>query len=96
MRGLAINLRFLEGLIRHPKFKSADYTTSLIDDNPERFDFPRRRDRATRLLNFIGDTIVNANPAIEGRRKPSTHDVPQIPQVSDAEPLPKTRERLQT
>ena len=96
VRGVATNLRFLEGLIKHPQLESADYTTSFIDDNPELFDFPRRRDRATRLLNFIGDIIVNGNPAIEGRRKPSTHDVPQIPQVSDAGPPPGTRERLQT
>ena len=67
IRGLATNLLFLEQLITHPKFLHADYTTRFIDETPELFEFPRRRDRATRLLRFIGEVIVNGNPEVAGR-----------------------------
>ena len=67
IRGVATNLVFLEGLINHPKFRNGDYTTRFIDETPELFKFGKRRDRATRLLRFIGEVIVNGNPEVEGR-----------------------------
>ena len=54
----------------HPQFAPAEYTTKFIDETPELFRFPRKRDRATRLLNFIGDVIVNGNPEVKGRAAP--------------------------
>ena len=57
MRGVVTNLRFLDQLIMHPRFARGDYTTRFIDETPELFRIPRKRDRATRLLNFIGDVM---------------------------------------
>jgi len=77
VRGVATNLIFLEQLITHPKFLHAQYTTRFIDETPELFEFPRRRDRATRLLRFMADVIVNGNPEVEGRiEAPSRAPVP--------------------
>ncbi|MTI10297.1 pyruvate carboxylase [Curvivirga aplysinae] len=81
IRGVATNLAFLENLINHPKFKTAEYTTRFIDDTPELFHFPKRRDRATRLLRFVGDVIVNGNPEVEGRLKPKRLTMPEVPKV---------------
>jgi pyruvate carboxylase len=67
IRGVVTNLRFLDQLIMHPRFLTADYTTKFIDQTPEFFHIPRKRDRATRLLSFIGDVIVNGNPEVKGR-----------------------------
>ncbi len=67
IRGVVTNLRFLDQLIMHPRFATADYTTKFIDQTPELFRIPRKRDRATRLLSFIGDVIVNGNPEVKGR-----------------------------
>ena len=58
IRGVNSNLFFLETVINHPKFLKASYTTNFIDETPELFNFTRRRDRATRLLNFVGEIIV--------------------------------------
>ena len=69
IRGVVTNLRFLDQLIMHPRFATADYTTKFIDQTPELFRIPRKRDRATRLLSFIGDVIVNGNPEVKGRRQ---------------------------
>ncbi|MDP7547728.1 MAG: ATP-grasp domain-containing protein, partial [Alphaproteobacteria bacterium] len=45
IRGVATNLAFLENLINHPTFKTAQYTTRYIDETPDLFHFPKRRDR---------------------------------------------------
>lgn len=70
IRGLATNLQFLENVIQHPLFKSGECTTRFIDGTPELFHFKKRRDRATRILNFIGEVIVNGNPEMKGRKAP--------------------------
>ena len=53
VRGVVTNLRFLEQVITHPHFRDGAYTTRFIDETPELFRFPRKRDRATRLLRFV-------------------------------------------
>ena len=88
IRGVATNLAFVENLINHPTFKDTSYTTRFIDDTPELFHFPKRRDRATRLLNFIGEVMVNGNPEVVGRKVPESHPLPSVP-VYDCETPPK-------
>jgi pyruvate carboxylase len=96
IRGLATNLNFLENVITHPLFRSGECTTRFIDDTPELFRFSPRRDRATRLLRFIGDVVVNGNPEMNGRKKPEHAAAPAMKpcgKLADAAP-PGTRDRL--
>ena len=86
IRGVATNLVFLENLINHPAFATADYSTTFIDETPELFQTIYRKDRATRILSFIGDVTVNGNPEVKGRaiphlggRLPPPSDLPGIP-----------------
>ncbi len=87
IRGVATNLVFLETLIGHPDFRSGDTTTRFIDETPELFHFAKRRDRATRLLTFIGEVIVNGNEEVAGRPEPD-HLAALAPPVHDGRPLP--------
>ncbi|MEM7543722.1 MAG: pyruvate carboxylase, partial [Pseudomonadota bacterium] len=80
IRGVNTNLRFLEGLLTHPKFRLADYTTTFVDTTPELFSFPRRRDRATRLLRYVGDVTVNGNQEVVGRAQPKRRTSPKVPE----------------
>ena len=73
IRGVATNIDFLEGLINHPSFAANSYTTRFIDTHPELFEFRRRRDRATKLLNYIADITVNEHPEAAGRARPPAH-----------------------
>ncbi len=66
IRGVKTNIPFIENVLRHPIFASGDATTTLIDTTPELFQFTPRRDRATKLLNFLGDVIVNGNVNAKG------------------------------
>ena len=41
----------------------------MIDVTPELFRFKARRDRASRLLNYLGEIVVNGNPQVKGRER---------------------------
>jgi pyruvate carboxylase len=59
------NIPFLENVINNPISERAA-TTTLVDNTPELYAFTPRRDRATKLLNFLGNVIVNGNPHAKG------------------------------
>ncbi len=94
IRGVKTNIPFLQNLVAHADFQSGHTTTTFIDTTPGLFKFPQRRDRATRLLTYIGDVIVNSRPEI--KKKPDiTVMTPPAPLIVDAPPLPAgTRDRL--
>jgi len=71
IRGVATNLAFLEAVLEHPTFRRNAYTTRFIDETPELFHTQKRRDRATKLLTYIGDVTVNGRPEIRDRPKPT-------------------------
>ena len=90
IRGLSTNLQFLENVIGHPKFLHGEYTTNFIDTTPELFDFTQRRDRATKLLRYIGDVIVNGQPEMAGRTPPPRDlPAPRLPQTDTGQPPPE-------
>ena len=62
IRGVKTNIPFLENVIHNETFKSGQASTTLIDTTPELFKLKVKRDRATKLLSFIGDVTVNGNP----------------------------------
>ncbi|WP_420426611.1 pyruvate carboxylase [Algiphilus sp.] len=97
IRGLACNLQFLENVINHPVFQSGEATTRFIDQTPELFQFSKRRDRATRLLRFIGEMTVNGNPEMKGREPLGERPPAPIMPKADLsmEPPPGARQRLQ-
>jgi pyruvate carboxylase len=78
IRGLSTNLQFLENVIMHPTFRAGECTTRFIDTTPELFHFKKRRDRATKILHFIGDVIVNGNPEMKGRKAPALPLAPAV------------------
>jgi pyruvate carboxylase len=96
IRGVVTNLRFLDQVISHPRFLDGEYTTRFIDATPELFDFPKRRDRATRLLSFIGDLIVNGNPEVKGRPRPPRLVPPRLPKIDLPPPPPGSKQLLDT
>ncbi|MDA5109405.1 pyruvate carboxylase [Brevibacillus thermoruber] len=88
IRGVKTNLPFLENVVTHPDFLSGQYDTSFIDTKPELFIFPGRQDRGTKLLSYIGNTIVNGYPGLPKQEKKPHFDTPRIPRTSFAQPYP--------
>lgn len=70
IRGVKTNIPFLENVIANETFRSGQAATQLIDTTPELFKFRLRKDRATKLLAFLGDVIVNGNPHAKGYKPP--------------------------
>lgn len=69
IRGVKNNIPFLINLVTHPEFLAGGVTTRFIDETPELFHLPQRQDRATRLLTYIGEVIVNGNAEVAGPPK---------------------------
>ncbi len=84
IRGVKTNIPFIENVLHHPIFASGDATTTLIDTTPELFQFAPRRDRATKLLNFLGDVIVNGNPNAKGWKPEKPFASAKVPIVAGA------------
>jgi len=55
---------------------------------------PRKRDRATRLLSFIGDVIVNGNPEVKERARPKQPVFPRLPRTALPAPPAGTKQKL--
>ncbi len=65
--------------MEHPTFLQGRCTTRFIDLTPDLFKLPRRRDRATRLLRFLSDVIVNGNPIVKGLPRAERREPAQVP-----------------
>jgi pyruvate carboxylase len=95
IRGVKTNIPFLENVVNHPRFRSGEVTTSFLDESPELFRLPSRGDRATKLLSYVGDVILNGNPEVKGKKVPEAFETPVIPASPAAQPAPGTRQLLQ-
>ncbi|HEX8871972.1 MAG TPA: pyruvate carboxylase [Candidatus Acidoferrum sp.] len=94
IRGVKTNIPFLENVVNHPRFRAGEVTTSFLDESPELFHFTGRADRATKLLSYIGEVILNGNPEVKGKRVPETMEKAVLPAVPGNEPPAGTRQQL--
>jgi pyruvate carboxylase len=98
IRGVKTNLSFLENVLSHPTFVAGKTHTTFIDETPELMQYPARRDRATRILRYVGSTIVNGHPTVRGKPKPPMSvlsAVPAPPPVPRQAPPPGTKQVLE-
>ncbi len=95
IRGVKTNIPFLENVVEHADFQNGETTTGFLGSHPELFRFKQKRDRATRLLTYIGDVLVNGNPHVAGKPQPAQIAEPPAPPVRPGVAPPDgTRQRL--
>ena len=95
IRGVKTNIPFLENVIAHKDFVLGKATTRMIDVTPSLFKFKARKDRATRLLRYLGEVIVNKNPQVKGRDRISNPLPLIVPEYNAREDPPRgTRDLL--
>jgi pyruvate carboxylase len=87
IRGVKTNIPFLIKLLMHPTFLAGNCTTRFIDETPELFQLPKRKNRATKLLTYIGELIINGNPAVQGKSAARRIPAPR-PEVDPRSPIP--------
>jgi len=95
VRGVKTNIQFLIKLITNDTFLDGTVTTRFIDDTPDLFALPRRRNRATRLLTYLGEIAVNGHPQVQGLPKAIRRTPAPTPECdSNSSPPPGTRDKL--
>ena len=95
IRGVKTNIPFIENVILNETFRSGKATTRLIDTNPNLFNFRPRRDRATKLLNYLSDVTVNGNDTAKGYKLSAALPGPRIPACDvRAQMQPGSRNKL--
>ena len=95
IRGVKTNIPFLINLINKQDFRKGKCTTRFIDENPELFHFPKRRDRATRMLRYMGDVLVNGHPLVKKMPETIFRRKAPVPGVDRSTDVPAgTRTRL--
>ncbi|MCB9566991.1 MAG: pyruvate carboxylase [Myxococcales bacterium] len=88
VRGVKTNIPFLQKVLAHPRFVAGEATTSFVDQTPELFAFPRRRNRAQRLLRFLAEVAVNGPTTPWASNLPPSTVDPEIPRPPRDAPLP--------
>ncbi|MES2628482.1 MAG: pyruvate carboxylase, partial [Bacteroidota bacterium] len=95
IRGVKTNISFLLNIINHPTFISGQATVNFIAETPELFRFRAVQDRATRIVGFLGDVIVNGNPDVKNPDPERTFEKPVIPPFDRHSPYPEgTKDKL--
>lgn len=87
IRGVKTNIPFLIRLVNNSDFLAGEATTSLIDRTPELFVIPERKDRATKLLAFIAEQIVNGNPLVVDQPVATRRHPAPVPSLPSATPV---------
>lgn len=77
VRGVKTNVGFLVNVLNSNLFVEGKCSTKFIDKNPLLFDIRESKDRGTKLLQFIGDVVVNDNKC---NKKPM-FDLPHKPKI---------------
>ena len=95
IRGVRTNIPFLENVVNNPTFQSGEATTRFLDDTPQLFHFKPRLDRATKLINYLAETIVNGNKEVAGKPKPANLRPAPVPPHDTSTPPPGTRQLLE-
>lgn len=74
IRGVKTNIQFLINVLNHEIFQEGKCYTTFIEETPELYDLQKGQDRATKILEFIGDKIVNPQngekPYLDVHRRP--------------------------
>jgi pyruvate carboxylase len=95
VRGVKTNIGFLLNLLENEDFQEGRATVRFIPDHPELLDMPKFRDRGTRLLRYLGNTIVNGNPDVRYVDASKTFIRPIVPAFDPyAKPPAGSRDKL--
>ena len=88
VRGVKTNIPFLINVLEHKTFLSGKATTRFIDKTPALFKFKKRKDRATKLLSYLGEVVVNGNSLVADRPVSLRRDPSPLPSYDKLAAIP--------
>ena len=81
LRGVKTNIPFLQNVVRHDVFLAGKTHTKFVDETPELFVYPARRNRGNKALRAVGDIIVNGPPGAPAKlARPAPLIEPTLPE----------------
>ncbi|KAK6641984.1 hypothetical protein RUM44_013707 [Polyplax serrata] len=81
VRGVKTNIPFLLNVLQNEKFLAGGVDTYFIDENPQLFFFSPSKNRAQKLLAYLGEVLVNGpQTPLATKLKPAVVE-PYIPQI---------------
>ncbi len=96
IRGVMTNIGFLDNILSNQTFRNGDVTVNFIKDHPELFEIKKTRNRATKMVKFLGDVIVNGNEDVKVKDKKIDFIKPVVPSFPDGNGYPKGTKDLLT
>ncbi|WP_127845707.1 pyruvate carboxylase [Psychroflexus aestuariivivens] len=89
VRGVKTNMAFLDNILKDSTFREGKVTVNYIKNTPELFNIKEPRNRATKMVNFLGDITVNGNPDVKNTIDNPKFLKPEIPKCSASTPYEK-------
>ena len=96
IRGVKTNMPFLDNILKHDTFRKGAVTVNFINQNPDLFVFKAPRNRATKLVTYLGDVIVNGNPDVKKIDRTKIFVKPIVPKFDSNAACPKGTKDLLT
>lgn len=96
IRGVKTNMPFLDNILKHDTFRKGAVTVNFIKQNPDLFNFKAPRNRATKLVTYLGDVIVNGNSDVKKIDPTKTFVKPIVPKFDANAAYPKGTKDLLT
>ena len=88
IRGVKTNIPFLENVVTHPIFLAGNCDTSFIDSNPQLLIGKKKKDRASKLLDYLGDITINGQALIKKAGVKPVFAEAIAPEISGTEERP--------
>ncbi|MEE9362821.1 MAG: pyruvate carboxylase [Cellulophaga sp.] len=96
VRGVKTNMAFLDNILKHKTFRKGQVTVNFIKNEPSLFEFKEPRNRANKIVEYLGEVIVNGNPDVKKVDPNRIFSTPKIPSFPKDIAYPKGTKDLLT
>ena len=96
IRGVKTNMSFLDNILKHETFKKGAVTVNFIKSNPDLFIFKAPRNRANKIISYLGDITVNGNTDVRKKDGFKVFIKPKVPHFDANAAYPRGTKDLLT
>ena len=89
IRGVKTNMPFLDNILQHETFRKGEVTVNFIKSTPSLFEFKAPRNRANKIITYLGDITVNGNKDVKKFDATKTFVKPKVPAFDVDAKFPK-------